>query len=618
MSYNDPRFQGYMYTAGKVTLITSFAGVLVFLFVFLVNLGTSEIKQAIAQSGVATTTITVLNTPPSFDFGPVEAPDSSTTTPTNSGDNVTWTAIATDPSGEDYFLLICDGNTASPTAYNGAPPTCGAGDDLWARSGTTTSGAVSSAATTTLEAFAETNVWFAWVCDAVANARCVSTPSQGTATSSSPFYVNHRPTFTFFQDDSPADPGTTVTFYATSTDPDTVTSQDTVQLHVCTTNSFTGGTCDATTLATSTYSHPDATATYDVPTIRQDDDYEAWGFIIDEHGHVSTGVAQGTNATMTVNNVAPTVAAGSIRLNNGNDIDLVEGVETTGFVLDFVVTDNNSCDAVGGGLGDEFSTSSVSVFHTFYGSSSCNSFGDYDPNYCYTNERSIDVWNLQCTASSTTCTGASDPTMTVECTFPMWFVADPTDGIDASSTVHWNEAWTAGVAASDDDFATSSFTQGTGATAEVTSVLALNLADNAIPYPSLEPNTNSGTTNASTTVEATGNVGIDEALEGTNMCPGFESGNPGSCAYTASNATHTIPVYEQEFSANTFAYGAGTSLATTSTTTLQIDVLKPTATSTFPSAETYWGIAVPGTITYAGAYTGENTYYVVLSDPSQW
>lgn len=623
MLYNKSEFHSYVSTAGKITVATALFGVVAFTLIFLLNIGANELKQVDAQ-GLATTSITVLNTPPYFTSGPGENPESSTSSPTNSGDTVTWSATAVDPSGEDYYLLICNGKTASPTASQGNPPVCGAGDMMWARSAIASSGDPVTAATTTLEAFAEQNDWYAWVCDDVANARCNIYPSQGdsgpTAATSSPFVVNHRPGFTGFWNNSPADPGATVTFSATSTDPDSYGGQDNVRLHVCSTASFTGGACDATTLASSSLTHPDPQALYTLATVMQDDDYPAYGYIVDEHGHEAQGL-QGTGGfDLTVNNVAPFISSTSISVYDGNIMNLTEGVETADneFYLDFVVTDYNSCDSVvGPGVGDEFSTSTLSVFRSGIGSTTCDGTGgSYDPNNCYPSGVGVSTWNLQCTASTTTCAGASDSTMTVECEFPLWFIADPTTGASTSDSYYWNQVWTAAASASDDDFATSTFTMAATSTAEVEVLLALNMLNSTIPYGALEPGQDTGTLSTTTAVQTTGNAGIDEGLQGTNMCPGYTSGS--SCALTAANATHTIPVYEQEFATSELAYGSGTALATGTQQTLDINILKATSTSIVSSKDTYWGIAVPSVVTYAAAYSGENTFTAVLSHPNEW
>ena len=102
-----------MYTAGKITIVTSLLGGLVLAFVFLFNVGQKEFQTAQAQS-LATTSVTVLNTPPQWDVLAYELLESSTSTPTNSGDQVQWTGTATDSNNEPYWLLICS-TSATPT-----------------------------------------------------------------------------------------------------------------------------------------------------------------------------------------------------------------------------------------------------------------------------------------------------------------------------------------------------------------------------------------------------------------------------------------------------------------------------------------------------------------------
>ncbi|MFT5037270.1 MAG: hypothetical protein ACI9VM_000849 [Candidatus Azotimanducaceae bacterium] len=611
---NNNQFSAYFNTAGKLTIATAFFAVAVFTLIFLLNIGTKEFKQATAETGVATTSITVLNTPPAFVAGPFESPESSTSSPTNSGDVMTWVATADDPSGNDYYLLICDGETASPTAFNGAAPTCDGSDVTWGVSALASSSVQASVSTTTLEGFAESNVWLAWVCDSVAiNPRCNNIALQGTGSTSSPFNVNHRPTFSGFGNDGPADPGAFVTFYATSTDADTDPIQDAVQLHVCTTNSFSGGACDVGTLATSSFFHPNATATYAIPGIYQDDDYNGYGYIIDIHGHVSTDVSQGTNSLWTANNVAPQVHGGTTILNEGVDFTLIEAIETTGFTLEFEVTDANSCDAVGGGANDEFSTSTVVIYNTFIATSTCDgSAGSYDPNNCYPSGAAAADWNLSCMASSTTCGGSADDTITVECTFPLWFIADPTNGADASTTVHFAEAWAASVSATDDDGATGLLREG-DSPVEVLAVTAINLIDSAIPYAALEPGSDSTTLSTTTNAQSTGNTGLDEGITGESMCNGYTTGN--DCT---TSATSTIPAASQEYGTSSIAYGAGFALSSTTNPTLEINITKSLSTTTPSNADTYWGIGIPSSITFAGIYTGENTISAVFSDPSEW
>jgi len=609
----------YIQTAGKITVVTALLGVLVFVSVFLLNLGAQELQRVEAQ-GFATTSVTVLNTPPQWTVDAQEQFESSTTTPTNSSYQASWVATATDSNNESYYLLICSNGNA-PTANPGAAPTCGSGATQWAVSALTNSAAQATAATTTTEVapFAEQNDWYAWVCDSVAtNPRCNASSRQGSGSTASPFNVNKRPVFTVFTDNSPAVPGATVTFSSTSSDPDTVPSNDTVRLFVCSTNSFSTTTgCAASTLASSTLVASNASATYVIPIPTQDQNYNAFGFVLDNHNHLAQGGSQGSNSTLTVDNAAPTVNAAQIALNGGSDIILTqEAGETTGFTLDFIVTDNNSCDAVGGGVGDEITDHVVSVFRSGIGSSTCNGeVGDYNPNNCYPSGVATSTWNLSCTASTTSCGGPTDTTMEFNCTFPLWYIADPTFET-ASDTLYFAEDWRAAVSAVDDDGGTSAFTE-SSIGQELLAFLSMALDTITIPYGELEPGQQTDPLDATTTVRATGNVGIDQLLSGHSMCPDYET------SVTCPNsATSTIAEHFQVFATSSVTYNtassAGDKLSSTTQKLLDLNVEKSTATSTQASGATYWGIHIPITLTLSGSYTGENTFYVSLSDPSQW
>ncbi|MEZ4200064.1 MAG: hypothetical protein R3B69_00440 [Candidatus Paceibacterota bacterium] len=618
--YNNNEHPSYIHTAGKVTVVTTLLGTAVFALVFLLNIGQKEFQTAEAQSQ-ATTSVLVLNTPPQWTLNAYEVTESSTSTPTNSGDDVQWSAIATDSNAEPYWLLVCSNNATPTPGTSTSTPTCGTGATQWAVSATTTSGALAVAATTTTEVapFAEKQDWYAWICDAIdLNARCNNTPTNGlSATNSSPFHVNSRPVFTAFYDDSPAVPGSVVTFTSTSSDSDTVGGADTLQLIVCNEADYNSATnaCGAGgTLATSTFVVSDATATYTIVIPTQDQDYTAYGYVVDEHGHEASGGSQGTDATLTVDNIAPTVAAASIVINGGSDMVLTtESGETTGFTLDFVATDNNSCENAA--TTDEIVDYTVSLYRNGSGVSSttCDAEGSgaYDPNNCYQSEVGAAVWNLSCTASSTSCTGPTDTTQLFECTFPLWYVADPTDG-GATNTVHFALDWSAEVNAVDDDNATGTDSEASTGQ-ELNSLLAFALNTLQIPYGELEPGNDTGTLSATTSIAATGNVGLDEELTGESMCTTYSGVTP-----CPTSATSTIPETEQEFATSELAYGLGTALSSSTQQELEINVSKTTSTSTPATGLTYWGIAVPATISLAGLYTGENTFYAVVSEPGDW
>ena len=277
MSYNNEEFPHYVRTAGKITIVTALAGLLVFMVAFIFDIGTQELNRVQAQS--ATTTLTVLNTPPSFVQETYEVIESSATSPTNSGDVIQWSALGSDSNGAPYFLLVCSTNAvpdANPApdadSLGTVPPNCGAGAIQWGVSTGTVTDTLATVSTTTSEAaasqFAELNDWYSWVCDDdPVNPRCNLTPSQGIyATSSAPFNMNRRPDLSDFANNGPADPGAIITFFSTSSDPDTVGGEDDIYLVVCGTNvdyNANTNTCDSNFISSTTISVlSDASATY--------------------------------------------------------------------------------------------------------------------------------------------------------------------------------------------------------------------------------------------------------------------------------------------------------------------------------------------------------------------
>jgi hypothetical protein len=626
MTQNIQELPKYLRTAGKITVLTSLIGVVVFAFVFILNLGAQELQQVEAQ-GVATTSITVLNTPPQWVVDAEELFESSTTTPTNSGDSVSWSATGADSNGAPYFLLICDTPntpTANAAADGGSlgtePPDCSATSTVqWAVSTSTLSGSQASISAATSEGFTEANNWYAWICDDdPVSPRCSVTYRQGTSTTASPFIVNHRPVLVEFSDDSPGLPGNPVTFFATSTDPDVLGAADTIQLHVCSTASFsaTSTSCNATTLASSTFAATQQSGVYTIVIPTRDQNYGAYGYIVDNHNHVGSGGLQGADSVLTVANATPFVLNSDITINDGADMTLtVAGGQTTGMELYFNASDNNSC--LNAASGDELVGYEVSVFRSNLpgGWENCDASGEHDPNDCYTSSVPTTTWNIACTASSTSCSGATDLTMRFDCTFPLWYIADPTDG-GATNTVYFATDWSAAVAAVDDNFATGTLATSSIAQ-DVVSFLALVLDTAAIPFGSLEPGERTDPLLATTTVRAVGNVGMDQMLSGQAMCGTYTS------AVTCPNsASSTIQANYQVFATSSVTYGSASSsgfvLSSTTPVELEVDIKKSTSTSIQALGVTYWGIEVPTAITLAGAYTGENTFTAKTAEPADW
>jgi len=624
-------------TAGKISILAALAGVAAFMFALMVDVGQQEIKRVSAQ-GTATTTLTVLNTPPFFTQGAYEVVESTSTSPTNSGTTIEWAATGEDSNGAPYFLLVCSTNaspTANPAADAGslgtAPPECGAGAVQWGVSTSTISGNPASVSTTTVEGgqFAETNDWFAWVCDDdPVQAACVVVPVQGlSATNSSPFNMNRRPVLTNFFNDGPIDPGATINFLSTSTDPDVVGGEDTLTLVVCQDNTSFSTTTDTCTsqIATSTFNPlANATSSYlvgGVSGIVQDGTYETWGYLIDSHGHEATAPF---NFDFVVNNVPPTLSGGDIDLNGGADIALINpsAGETTGFTLEFELSDANSCINSGGATSSEITGYEVAVFRSGVGTTSCDAASaDYDPNSCYTSGVDAAVWNLACTASTTSCTGVDDDTQVFSCDFPLWFVADPTD---AGATVVTDspfeaEYWSASVRGVDDNFATGTQATNTSQIVDLLQAPFIDLQTAEIPYGALAPGENSGLMATSTTVLNIGNTGLDQEVSGESMCGTFSVAT--ECV---NDINGTIPEVQQRFSSTSVVYSTLTNpdnqLSSTTPKEVELDLLKPTGTTTLslPTGDTYWGIAVPGSITVAGSYEGLNTFMQAVAETADW
>lgn len=612
MTYNLQERSKYLKTAGKITMAAAISGLLVFAFVFLFNAGKTELLKVEAQT--ATTTITVLNTPPQWITLAHEEFESSSSTPTNSGTAISWVAVAENNGGAPYYLIVCS-TSATPTIPVSGQPYCNGGVQ-WGVSTSTVESTQARVATTTTEVgdFAgEVLPWFAWVCDNdPVNPRCNNTYSQGiNATNSSPFHVNFRPTLTNVTSNSPVNPGAVLTFNSTSSDGNVVRGPDDIFLYVCNGNDFVPSTrsCVSGVLASTTVgANTDVAAAFTLPSVIQDDVYDAYVFIVDEYNHGGQGGVHATNEGFTVNNVAPTVASGLISINGGSNISLsVPAGETTGYTLTFETSDANSCRNASNN--PEMVANQVALFRTSFGTSTCTGLaGSYNANSCYPSGAGAAVWNLSCTASTTSCTGASDPTQLWSCTFPLWFVADPTDG----SSPYSADTWSAAISGIDDNNATGTATIG-ATPVEVLSFPAIDLLTAEIPYGALEPGENTGTLDATTTILSVGNTGLNQNVEGEAMCPGFSVGSP-----CGNSATSTIPDFKQEFATSSVSYNSGFDLSSSTPQLLELRVPKTTSTSTPNNGVTYWGIEVPIAITTAGAYTGLNTFYAVTSGAAFW
>lgn len=619
--------------AGKVTISTLVS--LVVLFVVFLAFGVDRgghVGQANAQvsSSTATTSVTVLNTPPTWDVDAVELFESSTSSPTNVGTSTVWVGTASDANGEAYYMLVC---RSSSTPNDTNPPTCNGGaGDTWGISSLTSSGDAATVTRTALVGDAERNEWYAYVCDTnLGDPECnisLSGQQAGNPTDS-PFHVNHAPSFTVFTDNSPTLPGSTVTWFATATDTDSVGGADAIRLHVCRDQDFDtvndvcgpGGFWSSSTLAIG--DNPQATYTITIPT--QDTDYEAWGYVVDEHGFEATGAGHDSDSTLTVENARPYVSSSTIILydtENGTsslDTDLqprVDGGQTFGFGIQFTVNDDNSCEAFGGG--QEIATATINVFRSDIGldnGTGCNSAGQYNENYCYPYDEPLFGSNVSCYEVPGDCGGPGSASVTWECTFPLWYIVDPTDAGSPNPGDDWRASARVQDEALQSEYGTlSSADVAANTSSQMIQFLSFTATGSPIAYGSLTPGSNTGTLIATTTIFATGNTGLDQNLSGDAMCEDY----PLPCSFATAD---TIFVEFQRYgtSSSGILFNNGTPLSTSSSPVeVELNLGATDDRTATSNADTYWGIEIPSNLTYAGDYLGRNFIEGVVAEAVDW
>ncbi len=253
----------------------------------------------------------------------------------------------------------------------------------------------------------------------------------------------------------------------------------------------------------------------------------------------------------------------SLSLNGGNDITLSPGATTTIYATG-TVSDLN-------GYGD-LNLATTTMFRSSV-LSSCTS----DPNNCYI------ASPTQCVFEN--CSGSS---CDVTCSADFYYHADPTDvGTYAGQT------WRAELSVSDQSGAIAT---GTAPSIDLLTLRAITV-DSTINYGALEVNNDTGSYNATTTVENIGNDALDIAIAGTDLTDGNSS---------------LIPVNEQIFATSTFTYTTCTfcSQLSASSTNYELDLTKPTSTTPSVSDQLFWGIAIPFGVA-GNPHQGTNTFYAI-------
>lgn len=249
-------------------------------------------------------------------------------------------------------------------------------------------------------------------------------------------------------------------------------------------------------------------------------------------------------------------------LNGAQDIVLTPGSTTTVYATGTVIDFNGFSDI-------DYATTTIYRSGVGVGCSP-------DENNCY------EVASTSCSFSS--CSGNS---CELQCAADMQFFADPTD-----AGTYVAEDWLAEMSVFDAAGAEDTvFTLGV----DVLTLRALT-ASSTIPYGSLAVDDDTGSYNATTTVTNDGNDNIDVSLSGTNLTFGASS----------------IGVSNQLYATSTFTYsacGVCNSLSSTPTQ-LEVDLIKPTSSTTPIRDEVYWGLYVPPGVA-AATHEGTNTFTAV-------
>jgi hypothetical protein len=545
----------------------------IIIYLFFVAVFLLSFKQIFAET-VATSVI-VGNSTPSFTVDPFEVVASTTANPTDVGTTITFQATGTDGNNENYYLAICKSDEI--TANNEAVPTCTGGN--WCISSSTTSGSSTTCEYGTLNGDAESNNWFAFVCDHSSSSIC-SSSEIGTGDSGSPFQVNHAPSFPTIANVSPLDPGSTQT-WSTAVGVSDADSGDTVRLLVCKTAGVSAGACDGGGSDTwcdgsAVTNNPSCSIGISIPTL--DIGYSAFVYVYDVHDFGSTDGNQGIGSSYIVNNIAPVVSA--ISLNSGSAISTLNEGGTSPVVLGATITDNNGCA--------DISTVVGSMYRSGIGYSACDTGGEADGNNCYP--------ALSCSVGGgNTCDGSTDPSASYTCTAYVKYFADPTVANTTYSAETWMDTFKAEDEALND-------AQNIGTGVEMNDLLAMDIGA-SLAFGNLSAGQTLSPLSALTVVTATGNVGLDQTLEGTNMLDVGDTSN-------------TITVGNQRYAlAAATAYGSGITLSISATET-ELNC-KKTTSDVGETKPTYWGISIP-VGTAAGTYGGTNTVIAVKGEFAAW
>ena len=558
---------------GRRLLKVSLAIVVIAFSFFLIK----NLKSFAQVDKPVSTTVTIGNAAPVFTAGPIENPTSSTSTPTPSGNQITFQATATDANGQPYFLTVCSTDSITPKEGVAGAGDCATDKEYCKSAAAVASGTQNSCAYTTGSQDAFSNPWFAFVCDNDATDSACSPAGQGTGDSGSPFVVNHVPTFTAISNNSPKEPGETVTWTATASDVD---AGSTIKLLVCKSAGITAaGACTGDSWCESTAVASNPTCGYNIPSVEADGNNNAWVYVVDQYNTPATGVAQGTQSNFTVSNVRPTVTAVSI--NGGLAINLTEST-TTSVPITATVTDKNGCST------SEITTVTAYAYRSDL-SSTCTADGALDGNECY---------KATCIQDVGSCS-AGNGSATYTCTASFQYYADATDANTPNAALGW-----AATVYANDENTTAPLPFASSPEVELNSLIAFTVTP-SINYGTLGIGESNDPLDKILTTTPTGNTSLSQSHHGTQMCidsPTCSGGTP-------------IAAAQQRYGLTGVAYASGTTLKTSiEASGLHIPKVN---NGTVTTKNTYWGISIPAGI-LPGAYTGQNTITGNKASLSDW
>ncbi len=389
-------------------------------------------------------------------------------------------------------------------------------------------------------------------------------------------YNNTPPNFTSILNNSPINPGGTVIYTSSASDP----SSRQVKLAVCKTSGVTGTSCSGETLCESSFVNSNPSCSFTIDSIKKSGAYSAYVYVFNSAGIPAISALQGSLYGYSVNNVAPVIS--NVILNGGNAITLTEGTNTS-IGVTATITDGNSCT--------DISTVTAFLYRSGIGYGGCDTTQEGNSNYCYP--------QITCYVVGGTCSGDTDSSASYNCSFSMAYFSDPTD----VNSQYPSELWLSTVKAID-----IGSLYGLGETSsgvELNSLLAFDVT-NSIHYGSLEAGQHNENLDRETTITSRGNVGLTQELSGSSLCADYPTCSPNL----------QIFVNNQRYSANSSTpYTSGNTLTFDPTIT-NIYMPKPTS-STPVTANIWWGLGVPiGTV--SGAYNGELVVTGIKSSPDKW